>query len=169
MEVERVDLVVFQDRTEEGRKGGTRPAQMECMKNGYSVAERLEGTAAPDLTTVTPHSFVSERTKRRTFWRPSALQMHDFSSVGCAIGAAGIAAEVEAFLDTATEEEALLGAAVEVEAFLDAAASFLGAIAQGQQDRTKRERLEARVLRKKMRKSGGREGKGNCSGVGSCL
>jgi hypothetical protein len=87
------------------------------MKNGYLVVDRLEGTATPDLRAVTPHSFVLELTRRRTFWSPSALTMRDFSSAGRTTDATDAAAEVEAFLD--------------------AAAAFLGAIAHGQNHRRK--------------------------------
>jgi hypothetical protein len=89
------------------------------MKNGYSVAERLEAAATPDLRAVIPHSLVLELTRRRTFWSPSALTTHDLSSTGRTTGAAG----------ATVEEEALGNAAEEAAAFLDAAVAFLGTTA----------------------------------------
>jgi hypothetical protein len=98
---------------------------MACIKNGYSMAERLERAAAPDLRVVTPHSLDLELTRRRTFWSPSPLTMRDLSNAGRTAGTSG----------AAVEEEALGDATAEAVTFFDAAAAFLGAIAHERKGR----------------------------------
>jgi hypothetical protein len=85
VQVDGLDPVGLQDRQEEGKNGGTRPAKSEKRKKGCTVAGRVSRGARPCQMRVAPHSLFLLPTISRTVWSSRLLLMRESSrgTAGC--------------------------------------------------------------------------------------